>query len=71
MARKRQRPRSDLEVYLRGHCTRIGDGLRGVQIVKVGRLWVTFKETHSCRTCRVAKAIWQKLEANAYSRRIA
>lgn len=69
MARKRQRPRSDFEVYLQGHCSRIGDGLRGVQVVKVGRLWVKIKTTHGCKTCTLAKAVWDRLVANAYSRR--
>lgn len=68
MAKKKQR--SDYEVYLQGHCSRIGDGLRGVQLVKVGRLWVTFKATNSCRTCRVAKAVWERLVERAYSRRV-
>ena len=66
----KKRERSDLEVYLQGHCSRIGDGMRGVQILKIGRLWVRFRETHTCNTCRVAKAVWTKLEARAYSRRV-
>ena len=67
----KKRPRSDVEIYLQGHCSRIGDGLRGVQLITAGRLWVRFKETHSCRTCKVTKAVWEKLVAGAYSRRAA
>ena len=66
---KKRKQRSDLEVYLQGHCSRIGDGLRGVQIVKIGRLWVKFRTTHDCKTCTVTRAVWEKLAARAYSRR--
>lgn len=60
------KPRSDMRVYLRGHCARIGDGWRGVQIVKLGYKWASFRDTASCRTCKVLRSAWDKLAANAY-----
>lgn len=64
MTRKRQR--SDLHVYLQGQCSRIGDGWRGVQIVTLGRKWVRFRELSSCRACKVARQVWDRLVARAY-----
>lgn len=62
----RRRRRSDLRIFLTDQCRSIGTGWRGVQIVKVGRLWVRFRETSSCRLCRLARKEWERLAAHAY-----
>lgn len=43
MARKRKK--SDLRLYLQDEAPRVGSGWRGVQVVKVGRVWVHLRET--------------------------
>ncbi len=43
MARKKKR--SDLRLYLYDEVPRVGTGWRGVQVIKIGRVWAHLRET--------------------------
>lgn len=41
----KRKKKSDLRLYLYDEVPRVGSGWRGVQVVKIGRVWARLRET--------------------------
>lgn len=66
----RRRKRSDMRIYLQGECPKIGDGWRGVQLLKIGRRWVRFCETATGVAARLPIEAWREKAKSAREVRI-
>lgn len=58
MARKRKK--SDLRLYLQDEAPRVGSGWRGVQVVKVGRVWAHLRETSTGITFKLPVEMYNR-----------
>lgn len=57
----RRKKKSDIRIYLENEATRIGSGWRGVQIVKVGRKWVSLRETSTGLPFKLPKRMFESM----------
>jgi hypothetical protein len=60
MKRKR-RKKADCRVWFQDEAPTIGNGLRGVTVVKIGRKWVRIQETSTGRAARLPLRVWEEL----------
>jgi len=58
MARKKKR--SDLRLYLYDEVSRVGTGWRGVQVIKIGRVWAHLRETSTGITFKLPVELFKR-----------
>lgn len=56
----RRRKKSDLRLYLQDEAPRVGSGWRGVQVVKVGRVWAHLRETSTGITFKLPVEMYNR-----------
>jgi hypothetical protein len=59
MARKKKR--SDARLYLYDEVPRVGSGWRGVQVIKIGRVWAHLRETSTDITFKLPVDLYKRM----------
>lgn len=58
---RRKRKRSDFRAHFNDEAPRIGSGVRGVNVVKIGRKWVIVRETATGIRARIPRQVFEAI----------